>query len=191
MDFNLEDLAQYEAYLRGHFLLTTGRHSDQFLLMARLTERPWALKPWAEQLARLLEPYRIHTVVGPAIGGIIPAYAVASHWADGRVLFAEKDEHGTMRFKRGFQLQPGEQVVVVEDVVTTGSSVDKVIALVEQQGAVVKAVGALVDRGHDKPHWNSRGYEAVLRLAKGSIPTWDPSECPLCRNQVPLTRPKA
>ena len=185
------DLAKWGAYLKGHFLLTTGRHSDQFLLLARLTEYPSAVAPWADQLARQLEPYQAFTVVGPAVGGIIPAFAVASRWHDSRVLFAEKTDDGTMQFKRGFRLTPGERVVVVEDVVTTGSSVDKVIAAVNSSGGQVVAVGALVDRGQEKPHWTKWGYEAVFRFPAGSVPSWDPSECPLCQENIPLTRPKA
>ncbi len=191
MPWDLNELAKHQAYLKGHFVLTTGRHSDQFLLMARLTERPWALAEWTKELAFRLKDYGARTVVGPAVGGIIPAYAVASEWEGSRMLFAEKSDNGSMSFKRGFSLAPGEKVVVVEDVVTTGSSVDKVIEAVHGAGGMVVAVGALVDRGHDKPHWNDRGFEALLRLAPGSIPTWDPGECPLCQAGIPLTRPKA
>lgn len=191
MPWDLDELAKHQAYLKGHFVLTTGRHSDQFLLMARLTEKPEALAVWTKELAQRLKGYGARTVIGPAVGGIIPAYAVASEWTGSRMLFAEKTESGTMRFKRGFTLAPQEPVVVVEDVVTTGSSVDKVIQAIHEVGGVVVAVGALVDRGHDKPHWASMGFEALLRLSPGSIPTWAPEECPLCQAGIPLTRPKA
>ncbi len=191
MPWDLSELSKHQAYLRGHFLLTTGRHSDQFLLMARLTENPQALAGWTKELARRLKGYGARTVVGPALGGIIPAYAVASEWENGRMLFTEKVEGGAMRFKRGFTLAPQEPVVVVEDVVTTGSSVDKVIQAIKEAGGIVVAVGALVDRGHAKPHWDDFGFESLLRLAPGSIPTWDPRECPLCQEGLPLSRPKA
>lgn len=182
---HLEDLG---AYLKGHFLLTTGRHSDQFFLLARLTERPAVLDVWARELAGRLEPYEARTVVGPAVGGIIPAYAVGRHWPTARVLFAEKGDGAEMVFKRGFCFSPGESCVVVEDAVTTGSSVAKVIHAVEAAGGVVKAVGAMVDRrsgplAFDKP------LEALVRIS--GIPNWDPQECPLCAKGVPLQRPKS
>lgn len=190
MTWDLDELTKHGAYLRGHFLLTTGRHSDQFLLMARLTEKPEALAGWAQELARRLKVYGARTVVGPAVGGIIPAYAVAAEWEGSRMLFAEKSENGGMRFKRGFTLAVDEPVVVVEDVVTTGSSVDKVVEAVREARGRVVAIGALVDRGHDKPHWDAFGFEALLRLTPGSIPTWEPQACPLCQAEIPLTRPK-
>lgn len=181
-------LEQCGAYLHGHFLLTTGLHSDQFFLLARLTERPELLDAWALALAQQLQPYGAKTVVGPAVGGIIPAYAVARQWDGARVLFAEKDDGGAMRFKRGFGIEPGEPVVVVEDAVTTGSSVAKVIDAVKQEGGQVAAVGALVDRSQGL----LRFQEPLVSLVKlGDIPHWQADECPLCRQAVPLTRPKS
>ncbi len=181
-------LEQCGAYLHGHFLLTTGLHSNQFFLLARLTERPELLDAWALVLARQLEPYGTKTVVGPAMGGIIPAYAVARQWDGARVLFAEKDDQDTMRFKRGFRIEPGESVVVVEDAVTTGSSVAKVIDAVKQEGGRVAAVGALVDRSQGP----LRFEEPLVSLVKlGEIPHWEAHDCPLCRQAVPLIRPKA
>ncbi|PSR20984.1 MAG: orotate phosphoribosyltransferase [Sulfobacillus acidophilus] len=179
-------LRQARAYLTGHFALTTGRHSDQFFLLARLTERPDWLYPWAKELAGRLTPYRPAIVVGPAMGGIIPAFAVAAQWPGTRMLFAEK-EGGAMRFKRGFQIEPGEPVIVVEDAVTTGGSVAQVIEAVEGLGGQVRAVGALVDRSQGSLAF-SAPFEAVLRAP--NIPAWEPHECPLCRQGVPLTRPK-
>lgn len=183
-----ELLSESGAYMKGHFLLTTGRHSDQFFLLARLTERPDLLRPWAEALAERLKPYGVRTVVGPAVGGIIPAYAVASFAAGTRVLFAEKSESGGMAFKRGFRIEPGEAVAIVEDAVTTGSSVAKVVHAVKAAGGTVRVVGALVDRSQG-PLRFEEPLEALLRVE--NIPNWDSQECPLCREGVPLTKPKS
>lgn len=181
-------LEEAGAYRRGHFLLTTGRHSNQFFLLARLTERPDWLNPWVESLAHRLKPYGCQTVVGPAVGGIIPAYAVAGFWPGSRMLFAEKDSPDGMRFRRGFRLSPGESVVVVEDAVTTGSSVAKVIEAVKEQGGVVAAVGALVDRSQGRLRFD----EPLVSLLKtGEVPNWEPDQCPLCRQGLALSRPKA
>ncbi|MCY0878034.1 MAG: orotate phosphoribosyltransferase [Firmicutes bacterium] len=174
------------AYLRGHFLLTTGRHSDQFFLLSRLSERPDWLWVWARALAERLEPFGVRTVVGPAVGGIIPAFAVASCWPGSRMLFAEKDTRGGMSFRRGFAISPGEAVVVVEDAVTTGKSVAAVIAAVEGAGGEVRAVGAWVDRSQDGPAFRP----PLVALLKADVPHWSPDACPLCRQGVPLSRPK-
>lgn len=187
MPGTLADLEDVGAYLRGHFLLTTGRHSDQFFLFARLTEYPHRLRPWVRLLAERLRPYGARTVAGPAVGGIIPAYAVAAEWPDTRVIFAEKDEAQGMTFKRGFQLKAGEPVVVVEDAVTTGSSVRRVVDAVARLGGTVVAVGALIDRSGGQADWGCP-FESVLRL---TVPSWLPEECPLCRADIPLTRPKS
>lgn len=180
-------LKEVGAYLTGHFLLTTGRHSNQFFLMARLTERPALFNSWAQELARRLEPFGALTVVGPAVGGIVPAYAVASHWSHSRMLFAEKVEGGGMAFKRGFHIQPDEPVVVVEDAVTTGSSVKHVIDAVHHAGGQVRAVGTLVDR-HQGDLAFSEPLVSLLRCL--DVPNWEPSDCPLCQQGVALTRPK-
>lgn len=181
-------LKEVGAYLEGHFLLTTGRHSNQFYLFARLTEHPDVLKPWAETLAERLAEFNTKTVVGPAVGGIIPAYAVASFWTGSRVLFAEKDGQGVMAFKRGFHIEPGESVLVVEDAVTTGSSVAQVVSAVKNAGGLVKAVGALIDRSQGPLRFEE---PLVALLRAGNIPNWDPNECPLCQGGVPLSKPKS
>lgn len=188
MGCQMDDLREVGAYLQGHFLLTTGRHSDQFFLLARLTEYPERLRPWVETLALQLKPYGARTVVGPAVGGIIPAFAVSALLPESRMLFAEKDETGGMRFKRGFRLEAGEPVVVVEDAVTTGSSVDKVVQAVRQAGGMVRAVGALVDRTENPiAHWDFP-FHAVTRVAK--VSSWEPADCPLCQAGIALERPK-
>lgn len=182
----LDTLASVGAYLSGHFLLTTGRHSDRFFLLARLTEHPEMLQSWAEALAARLASYRPGAVIGPAMGGVIPAYAVALAMKGPRALFCEKDESGSMILKRGFRIDPGESVVVVEDAVTTGSSVSKVIEVVEREGGTVRAVAALVDRTGGRAPW-PYPYETVLSL---QVESWLPEACPLCRAGVALTAPK-
>ncbi|MCL6562310.1 MAG: orotate phosphoribosyltransferase [Firmicutes bacterium] len=180
----LEELKETGAYLEGHFLLTTGRHSDRFFLMARLTEHPRRLERWTDHLALRVRRFSPRAVVGPAVGGIIPAYALARA-LDARALFCEKVDQG-MAFRRGFRLEPGEPVVVIEDAVTTGSSVQKVIDAVQAAGGMVRAVAALVDRTGGHSPW-PYPYEACLRVR---VDSWEPSDCPLCRAGVPLERPK-
>ncbi len=183
----IDELEQVGALLRGHFQLTTGRHSDTFFLLARLTERPWVMARWAKELARqviLVGP--VSAVVGPAMGGVIPAYAVAQEMRGVRALFAEKEDDGTMAFRRGFALEPGEPVAVVEDVVTTGSSVAKVISAVEAAGAVVSAVAALVNRTRE----GALGAVPLVSVVRVAAPSWPADACPLCAGDMPLVRPK-
>jgi orotate phosphoribosyltransferase len=182
----LDDLQETGADLRGHFLLTTGFHSPRFFLMARLTEHPERLRRWGDRLAELLSAYPAPTVVGPAVGGILPAYAVAvsSHR---RVLYAEKRTDGDMALYPG-ALAAGEHVIVIEDAVATGSSVRKVIKAVEQQQAIVDAVATLIHRGASI-QWTVP-YHSVVALPE-PVAMWLPADCPLCQSGLALTRPKA
>lgn len=183
----LQELKDVGAYLKGHFLLTTGRHSDQFFLLARLTERPRVLSRWAERLQEQIAALGpVDAVVGPAVGGIIPAYAVAYALNGPKAIFAEKASDDTMIFRRGFTLSPGQNVVVVEDAVTTGASVGKVLDAVKATGATVKAVAALVDRTGGNPPW-PLPFLSVLSL---TVPSWSQDECPQCREGRELVSPK-
>ncbi|MCL5013075.1 MAG: orotate phosphoribosyltransferase [Firmicutes bacterium] len=183
-DFS-HDLIETGADLHGHFLLTTGLHSSRFFLMARLGEHPGKMLRWGEKLAEMLAPYDAPTVVGAALGGIIPAYAVAAA-SNRRVLFAEKTAEGPMMLYPE-ALFPGEKVLVIEDAVATGSSIRKVIRAVEEQDGQVVAIGALVHRGA-AISW-SVPYHSVVSL-KEPVPMWTPDVCPLCEKGLPLTRPK-
>lgn len=185
MTAGLEQLQELGAFQTGHFLTATGQHSDQRLAVARLAEYPGRLATWAETLADRLRGLQVRTVVGPAVGGIIPAYAVARHWAESRVLFTEQAEDGRMHFRRGFSLHPGEAVVVVADTVTTGQRVAAVMDAVWAKGAVVRAVGALVYRGQGPLPWPAEvPLEAVLAVPKAFF--WEPGDCPLCRQGMAL-----
>lgn len=182
----LDELEEIGAYLSGHFLLTTGRHSDRFFLMARLSERPRLMQRWAEQLANAIRPFQPAAIVGPAMGGVIPAYAVALALGGVRAMFCEKEGSGEMALKRGFRLDPGEEVVVVEDAVTTGASVAKVIAAVARAGGRVAAVAALVDRTGGRAPWPV----PLLSVLSLTVKSWEPEQCPLCRAGRELTEPK-
>ena len=114
----LADLRDVGAYLQGHFLLTTGRHSDTFFLLARLAERPDRLRRWISLLHEQMADIHASAIVGPAVGGIIPAYQLAALRPPCRALFTEKGDGDTMVFRRGFRLDPGESVIIVEDAMT-------------------------------------------------------------------------
>lgn len=182
-----EELRAIGADMEGHFLLTTGLHSNRFFLMARLTEHPERLQNWAAQLARQIAPYGALTVVGSAVGGIIPAYALASALPGSRALFAEKTGDGTMALQRGFQIEPGEAVVIIDDAVSTGSSLRKVESAVMQRGGIVRVAATLVDRSTEAVDLGVP-FESVVKIRD----TWlaPPASCPLCRQQVSIIHPK-
>lgn len=174
-----EVLERLEAVLRGHFVLSSGRHSDVYVEKARVLERPEVTMRLAREIASW---YRsLDVVVVPAVGAIPLGFAVALA-AGARSLFAER-EGGRVRLRRGFRIVPGERVLVVEDVVTTGGSAAEVYELVGDSGATRLGVAALVDRSTGPLDFPLR---ALLQLEARS---WTAEECPLCRQGAPLDSP--
>jgi orotate phosphoribosyltransferase len=167
------------AMLSGHFRLSSGRHSDRYVEKARILQRPDEAMRLAREIASWYP--EVDVVVAPAVGAVPLGFAVALA-AGARSVYAER-EGGTMTLRRGFEILPGERVLVVEDVVTTGRSAAEVLELVLRAGSTSLGVAALVDRSGAPPPFPVR---AVLRLAAVS---WDPESCPLCREGVPLEAP--
>ena len=170
--------------LDGHFLLTSGRHSGRFLLCSQLLQYP----EQAEKVCRLIaEPFReerIDAVVGPAMGGVILAYEVARALR-ARALYTEKEDQG-MAFKRGFRIEKGERILVVEDAVTTGGSIQKTIDCIRGEGVEPVAAAVMIDRTGGKLDLGLP-TRALLTMEIESYPAAD---CPLCRQGLPLKRPK-
>ena len=172
------------ALLEGHFLLTSGLHSPQYLQCAKVMEDPARAERLCRQLARAFQGEKIECVVGPAVGGILVAYELARALGT-RTIFAERID-GQMVLRRGFALRRGERVLLAEDVVTTGGSLREVQDLAVAAGAEVAAVVSLVDRtsGRDP------GFRLPLvSLVKVEAPTHSPEECPMCRAGAPLVSP--
>lgn len=167
----------------GHFLLTSGRHSDRYMQCAQLLQYPEMAEKACRELAEKFKDLGVETVIGPALGGILVSYEVARA-LKARSIFAER-ENGTMTLRRGFTLSPGEKVLVVEDVVTTGGSVKEVIDLARAQGADVVAAGALVDRSGGRVDFGVPAYY-LLEL---EIESYLPEECPLCKQGIPAVKP--
>ena len=173
------------ALLRGHFVLTSGRHSPKFLQAALVLQHPDNAKLLAEELAARFVSERIDLVVGPAVGGIILAHEVARALGVSGC-YSEK-ERDSMVIRRGFTVPPGTGVVVVEDVVTTGGSVRKTVEHLRERGAQVYGIGALVDRSGGAAEFDVP-FHALAELA---IDTYDPTDCPLCRSDIPIVEPDA
>ena len=167
-------LRRAEALLEGHFQLTSGRHSDRYVQCALFLAQPREAEAACIALADRLSDSRPDLVVGPALGGVIVAHEVARRLGT-PCYFAERKD-GVMTLRRGFRIRPGQRVVIVEDVVTTGGSVNEVAALITAAGAEVVAIGSLVCRAERSPF--SIRHEALLWLP---IESWEPAQCPLCR----------
>jgi orotate phosphoribosyltransferase len=168
-----ERLERVGALLEGHFQLTSGRHSDRYVQCAKLLCLPTEAEPACAELAAKLAPLEPDVVIGPAMGGIIVAHEVARCLGTPAYFTERKD--GAMTLRRGFAVAPGQKVVIVEDVVTTGGSVKEVIALLREAGAEVVAVGSLVCRAPESPF--DVPFETLLPV---EVTSWEPQDCPLC-----------
>lgn len=172
------------ALLEGHFLYASGRHGWQFLQAARVLQHPQYTERLCAGIAERFAGAAIDLVVGPATGGIILAYETARHLKC-RAAFTEKDGQGGMILKRGVVLKPNTQVLVVEDVITTGGSVQKSIDHLKQRGARIAGVAVLIDRSAGEARFDER-FEALARL---DMESWPPETCSLCANHVPVIDP--
>lgn len=179
----LKILKDKEAMLEGHFLLTSGRHSDRYMQCAKLFQYPDVSELICKQLAEKFADNQIDLVVGPAIGGIIIAYEMARQLGV-KNIFAER-ENGRMTLRRGFVVEKGQRVLVCEDVVTTGGSVREVIELVQAQGAEVVGVGSVVDRSNGKVDFGVP-FQAVLSM---EVVSYEPDHCPICATGMPCVKP--
>jgi len=168
---------------KGHFLLTSGLHSDQYLQCALLLQYPQYAEPVCRALAAPFADQRVDVVIGPALGGIVVAYETARALG-ARYIHAEREE-GVMTLRRGFAIQPGERVLVVEDVVTTGGSVKEVIHLVKQAGGELVGVASIVDRSGGRADFGVP-FRPFIRL---NVATYTPEDCPLCRTGLPAEKP--
>jgi orotate phosphoribosyltransferase len=176
-----EVLERLNVLRTGHFRLTSGLHSDRYMQCAKLFEHPVESAGLCYDLSRGFGGADL--VAGPAIGGIIMAYEVARALGV-RNIFAER-ENGRMTLRRGFSVSPGERVLIVEDVVTTGGSVKEVISLLREAGAEIAGVGAIVDRSGGRASFGVPFHALVVIEAV----SWREEECPLCRDGIPLVKP--
>jgi orotate phosphoribosyltransferase len=175
-------LVETGAILEGHFLLTSGLHSPMYVEKFQVLQHPRHTAALCAALAERFVKDAVQVVIGPVTGGILLAHEVGKS-LNTRAIFAER-ENGVMTLRRGFTIEPGERVLVVEDIVTTGGSVQEVIDVVKKAGGIVVGVGILVDRSGGKADFGVRS-EALLHL---DIQTYSPETCPLCANNTPITK---
>lgn len=175
------------AYLRGHFRLTSGLHSREYLQCALVLQHPLHAQELGTRLAKAVRGIapEVQVVISPALGGLIIAHEVARALGV-RHIFTERDPaSGKMVLRRGFSVEPGEAALVIEDVMTTGGSTRDVIEALKQAGANVVAAGSIIDRS---------GGQADVGVPRAALATlnpvnYPPENCPLCREGLPVTKP--
>ena len=175
------------AYLEGHFRLTSGLHSGEYLQCALVLQHPSAAEKlgrlMAEELRKVAGPATV--AVSPAMGGLIIGHETARALGV-RHIFTERDAAtGKMTLRRGFGVTPDDVAVVVEDVITTGGSTRDVVDLLRAAGARVAGAGSIVDRSGGKADVGA----ARVALATLNVAAYDPAECPLCRQGIPVVKP--
>ena len=179
----LDIFRETKALLEGHFRLTSGLHSPQYFQCAKVLQYPKYLHLLCGEIAKHFEDSDIELVISPAIGGVVVGTEVG-RMLRVRTIFAErKDEK--MELRRGFEIHPGERVLVVEDVVTTGGSVFEIIDLVKKADARLIGVGYIVDRSNGRVTFEAKQF-SVLQM---DVIAHKPEECPLCKDGIPVTKP--
>lgn len=171
------------ALLEGHFLLRSGLHSNRFFQAALLLQYPKIAERLCAELAKSMKSLGAETVISPAIGGILVGQEIARA-LEIRSIFADK-ENDMLVLKRGFTIKPGERIIVAEDVVTKGGRVQQTIDLVRKHGGEPLAVGVIVDRSAGEAKFGV----PLHSLIKLELATYQPDDCPLCKDEVPLVRP--
>ena len=179
----LEIFKNTGAFLKGHFRLSSGLHSAEYLECARVLEHPEYAERLCKMLAEKFIPAKPDVVIAPALGGILVSYEVARALKL-KSLFTER-VNGKMTLRRGFEISKNDKVLIVEDVVTTGLSTQEVIETVRSFGSAIIGVGCLVDRSGGKIDFGAP-FKSLLTL---DIPTFKPENCLLCKDNTPLTKP--
>lgn len=188
LDVILSTFERSGAYLRGHFRLTSGMHSPEYLQCALVLQHPREAEQFgrlmAEEFRRLAPELEVGVVVSPAMGGLIIGHEVARALG-ARFIFTERGSDGKMVLRRGFQIEPGENVVVVEDVITTGGSTREVVEICRAAGVNVLAAGSIIDRS------GGAADVGVPRIALKTMQViaYQPDQCPLCQQGIPVVKP--
>jgi orotate phosphoribosyltransferase len=180
------------ALRHGHFELSSGLHSGTYVQCALVLQYPRYAEKLGQALAALFSDAHIDAVVSPAMGGVIVGQEVARALPELKgstggvpALFVERDASGTMTLRRGFSLRPDQHILIIEDVWTTGGSTLEAIQVVEEAGGRVVGAGALIDRSGGKIEFAVES-QALLDLP---IASYDPEECPLCREGIAAVKP--
>ncbi|CAN5492663.1 orotate phosphoribosyltransferase [soil metagenome] len=179
----LDKFKATDALLEGHFVLSSGLHSPKYLQCALALQMPADAAVFGKAIAERFAGQVFDTVASPAIGGLIIGFATAQAIGT-RFIWTERQE-GVMTVRRGFTIEPGERILVVEDVITTGGSTRECIAALEQNGGKVAAAASIIDRS------NGSADVGVPRtsLVSLDVPSYKPDECPMCADGIEAVKP--
>lgn len=177
----IDILKEVGALLEGHFLLSSGRHSNRYCQCAKLLQYPDKAEAVLSVAAEQLKDMDIDIVVGPAMGGIVVAYELGRQLKK-PAIFTERED-GKMTLRRGFEIKPGQKVLITEDVVTTGKSSMETADVIKSFGGEVIGIACVVDRS------NGKAELPVYSCIKLEIESYDPTECPICKEGTPYVKP--
>jgi orotate phosphoribosyltransferase len=180
---NIEELlSRYGILERGHFLLSSGLHSEFYFEKAKIIQNPPLLEKLAGMIKEKFQKEKVDLVVGPTTAGAIIAYEVARQ-IPSRFSYAEKDD-GRRKIRRGFRINEGERALVVDDVLTTGTSISETLAALKEYKVAIVGIAVIVDRskGINLPY-------PFFSLYRKEIPNYEPNTCPLCQKGIPLLIP--
>ena len=179
----IEIFKETEALLEGHFILTSGKHSPSYFQCAKLLQHPGYLSKFANLIAQNFRDTDIDAVISPAIGGIVLGTEVG-RILDVKTIFAER-KNGEMCIRRGFEVHEGQNILVIEDVITTGGSVQEVMNEVKKMGGVISGVGVLVDRSNGSVKLHQNQF-SIIELQAVS---YHPDNVPDSLKKIPVQKP--
>lgn len=179
----IDILKECDALLEGHFLLSSGRHSDKYCQCAKLLQYPDKAERVLKVVSEQLKNVEFDLVVGPAMGGIVVAYELARQ-LNKPGIFSERQD-GVMTLRRGFEIKKGQKVIISEDVITTGKSSLEVVKLIEELGGEVVGLSCIVDRRDEGVNLAYPIYSAV----KIDVKSYDKENCPLCKEGIEYVKP--
>ena len=171
------------ALLEGHFILTSGRHSPSYFQCARVLQYPKYLTHFASKIAEYYKDAKIEAVISPAIGGVVLGTEVG-RLLNVKTIFAERKD-GEMCIRRGFEIESGQNILVVEDVVTTGGSVKEVLDQVIKYKGIIKGVGVMVDRSNGTVNLHENQFSIIALEAT----SYGPDEVPDSLSVMPVQKP--
>ena len=174
-------LEEAQGVLHGHFCLTSGLHSDIYFQCAKLYQYPEITEKLGKMLAQKLSDIEFDTIIAPAIGAVIIGYETAKN-AKKRNLFVERKD-GVMQLRRGYTLNKGERVVIIEDVITTARTIKETMEAIKEYEPEVVAVGCIVDRTKGLTEYNIKSLMQIDPVV------YEPDNCPLCKEGIPLVKP--
>lgn len=177
----IDVLKETGALLEGHFLLSSGRHSSRYCQCAKLLQYPDKAEKVINSIIEKIKDMDINKVIGPAMGGILVAYEVGKQLGK-PAMFTER-VNGIMELRRGFEIKKGEKILITEDVVTTGKSSYETAEIIKDMGGEVVGIACIVDRSIEHIKY------PVFSAVKLEIETFEPENCPLCRQNIPFVKP--